>query len=332
MNIETLKKKVIGAINKTQTLGKLEEIYRTYLGKRGEIPLAFNKLKKIPLDERKRLGRQLNEVKKDIEAKINKRKRILSRKRKVKVIDVSLPGKKISIGYLHPLTQILWRCEEIFEKMGFSVVKGPEIEEEWYNFDALNIPKSHPSRDLWDTLWIHNKRKKRLLLRTHTSPVQVRYMEKNNPPLRIIVPGKVFRYEATDPSHEIQFYQLEGLMVDKKVSVANFKALIQGFLNEFFTKNILTRIRPGYFPFTEPSFEVDIKEPTLKGHRKEDKWVELMGAGLVHPNVLKAARLNPKNWQGFAFGMGIDRLTMMKHKIDDIRSFYKGDLRFLTQF
>ena len=336
MEINSLKKEVLEAINRAEDLKDLGRIYREYLGRKGKISQAFNNIKKLPLKERKKIGRGLNELKEEIKTKIEKEKKTFLRRERIKQIDVTLPGEKISIGHLHPLTQVLHKCEEIFERMGFSVVEGPEVENEWYNFDALNIPREHPARDLWNTLWIKNPKSKiqnpGLLLRTHTSPVQIRYMEKHNPPLRIIVPGRVFRYEATDPSHEIQFCQLEGLMVDRNISIASFKGIIQKFLEEFFARNIQIRIRPGYFPFTEPSFEVDIKEATSDKGRVTSKWVELIGAGMVHPNVFKAARLNPKNWQGFAFGMGVDRLTMMKYKIDDIRLFYGGDLRFLHQF
>jgi phenylalanyl-tRNA synthetase alpha chain len=217
--------------------------------------------------------------------------------------------------------------------MGFSVVEGPEIETEWYNFDALNIPKDHPARDLWATFWLKNSK---LLLRTHTTPVDVRYLEKNNPPLRIITIGRVFRHEATDASHEVNFNQIDGLMVGKEINVANFKAIIQEFFQEFFEKIIEIRMRPSYFPFTEPSFEVDMRCLNCRGKGcstcQKIGWLEMMGAGMVHPNVFKAAGLNPKNWQGFAFGMGLDRLAMMKYKINDIRLFYSGDLRFLNQF
>ncbi len=237
--------------------------------------------------------------------------------------DITAPGKKPVFGHLHPLTQVRRKVEEIFQSMGFSVLEGPEAETEWYNFDALNIPKDHPARDMWDTLWLKPENSK-LLLRTHTSPVQIRYMEKNQPPLRIIVPGKAFRHEATDASHEINFYQLEGLMVDKAVSAANFKAIIEEFFKRFFGRPAEIRMRPSYFPFVEPGFEIDIKWD--KG------WLEMMGAGMVHPKVLKNSGLNPKLWQGFAFGIGLDRLAMMKYKIDDIRLFYSGDLRFLHQF
>jgi len=336
--IKPLKKEVIKAIGNAKILKDLDRIYWKYLGRKGKISLLFDNLKNLPLKDRKMTGKELNEIKEEIKTRIETRRKVLSQKEKVEPVDITLPGETISMGHLHPLTKTLLKCEEIFENMGFSIVEGPEVESEWYNFDALNIPKEHPARDVWDTLWLRPTRnakpqeKYKLLLRTHTSPVQVHYMEKHNPPLRIIVPGRVFRYEATDPSHEIQFYQLEGLMVDKKISVTNFKGIVQRFLKEFFAEKIQIRIRPGYFPFTEPSFEVDIRELSSDKKRVISGWVELVGAGMVHPNVLKTVRLDPKNWQGFAFGMGIDRLAMVKHKINDIRLFYKGDLRFLEQF
>ena len=258
---------------------------------------------------------------------------VMSKKDK-KWVDVTIPGKKIERGHLHPLTLVQKKATDIFSSMGFEIADGPELETEHYNFDALNIPQNHPARDMHDTFWTKNQSKKeKHLLRTHTSPVQVRYMEKNNPPFRIIVPGRVFRYEATDATHEVQFYQLEGLMVGKKVSLANLKAVMETFFKEFFSArggsasgggNIEIRLRPGYFPFVEPGVEIDVK---FKG-----KWMEVVGAGMVHPNVLKGVGLDPREWQGFAFGMGIDRLAMIKYKIDDIRLFYSGDLRFIKQF
>jgi phenylalanyl-tRNA synthetase alpha chain len=246
--------------------------------------------------------------------------------------DITIPGKKQSMGHLHPLTLVRRQVEEIFQQLGFSVVEGPEIETEWYNFDALNIPKDHPARDMWDTFWLKNG----LLLRTHTSPVQIRYMEKHQPPFRIIAPGRVFRHEATDASHDVQFYHMEGLMVGKDISMANFKAIAKEFFSQFFNKEVKIRMRPGYFPFTEPSFEIDIQCLVCKGKGcstcGQTGWIELWPGGMVHPNVLKAVGLNPKFWQGFAFCISLDRLTMMKYKINDIRLFYSNDLRFLQQF
>ena len=246
--------------------------------------------------------------------------------------DVTVPGKKISQGHLHPLTLVKKEIEDIFQAIGFAVVEGPEIETEHYNFDALNIPKDHPARDMWDTFYLKSGQ----LLRTHTSPVQIRYMEKHHPPFRIIAPGRIFRHEATDASHEINFYQVEGLMIGKNITAVNFKAIIQEFVFRFFNKKAAIRLRPSFFPFTEPSFEVDVACLVCKGKGcrvcSKTGWLELIGAGMVHPNVLKAGGINPNDWQGFAFGMGMDRLAMMKYKIDDIRLLYSGDLRFLKQF
>ena len=238
--------------------------------------------------------------------------------------------------------------------MGFTVAEGPEIETEHYNFDALNIPAEHPARDMWDTFWLRQneikiqsagrrtklKNNERLLLRTHTSPVQIRYMETHEPPIRIISPGIVYRYEATDASHDIEFWQIEGLMVDKDVSAANFKAVIERFFSELFRRVVSIRLRPSYFPFVEPGFEVDISCAQCKGKGcsicGQSGWLEMMGAGMVHPNVFKAVGYNPSplagGVQGFAFGMGLDRIAMMKYKIPDIRLMRSGDLRFLDQF
>ena len=326
INLKNLGIEVEKEIKKTDNLKDLDKIFRKYLGKKGKITLIFNSLKKLPVNERKRLGREANLIK----IKLNKIIKGKTRKLKEKIrgeslrrekIDITRPGKKIKTGHLHPLTIVQREVQEIFQSMGFSTITGPEVETEWYNFDALNIPKDHPARDMWDTFWL----KGNLLLRTHTSPMQIRYMEKHQPPLKIIVPGRCFRHEATDASHEIQFYQLEGLVVDKNISAANFRAIIEEFLKRFLKVNIEIRLRPSFFPFTEPSFEIDVR-------RKNGKWLELMGAGMVHPNVFKAVGLNPKNWQGFAFGAGLDRLAMLKYKINDIRLFYSGDLRFLKQF
>jgi phenylalanyl-tRNA synthetase alpha chain len=229
-------------------------------------------------------------------------------------------------GVLHPITQALREIVVIFDRMGFEVVFGPELETEWYNFDSLNIPSDHPARDMQDTFWIKQSRKEneKLLLRTQTSPVQVRYMEKHKPPFRIIVPGRVFRNEATDSTHECQFNQLEGLYVAENVSLSELKGTLTKFAREYFGEDTEIRFRPSYFPFVEPGVEVDVKY--------KDKWLEILGAGLVHPKVLESAGVDSKKWKGFAFGMGIDRLVLVKTKISDIRMLYNGDLRVLRQF
>ena len=243
-------------------------------------------------------------------------------------------------GHPHPLTLIIEQICSIFTSMGFEIVLGPEVESEYYNFDALNIPADHLARDLWDTFWLEPRSSKKLL-RTHTSPVQIRYMEKHKPPLRIIIPGKTFRYEATDATHEAQFYQVEGLMVDRGTSLAHLKAIMEIFLKELFGKKVNIRLRPGYFPFVEPGVEVDMScfkcgsaSSPLKGCFLcgSTGWVEIIGAVMVHPKVLENGGINPRRWQGFAFGVGVDRLAMLKYGIDDIRVFYTGDLRFVTQF
>ncbi len=335
MNSEKIKQNALKEIKKTKNLRALETLYKKYLGRQGKITQILRSLKKLPQKKRLKAGKEANELKNFLEKKIKERTVFFDKTpedERKEWIDVTLPGEKLTIGHLHPLTQIRRKIEEIFREMGFLIVEGPEIENEWYNFDALNVPKDHPARDMQDTFYLKNG----LLLRTHTSPVQIRYIKKNQPPLRIIVPGRVFRYEATDASHEVNFYQFEGLMIGKDVSVSNFKAIIEEFFQRYFQKSVKIRLRPGFFPFVEPGFEVDMSCLNCGGKGcsvcSKTGWVEIMGAGMVHQNVLKAGGLNPKNWQGFAFGVGMDRLAMMKYKIDDIRLFYSGDLKFLQQF
>lgn len=225
-------------------------------------------------------------------------------------------------GHLHPATQLIREIVTIFDELGFSVATGPELEKEYYNFDALNVPKDHPSRDMQDTFWI--KGVENTLLATHTSGIQVRHMENNKPPFRIIAPGKVYRNEATDATHEVQFTQIEGLMIDKDITLAHLKGVLEHMVKKVFGDDVVIRFRPSYFPFVEPGVEVDMKW--------KDKWLEIGGAGMVHPNVLRSVSLDPKEWNGFAFGFGIDRILMLKYGVDDIRHLYTGDLRFVNQF
>jgi len=324
-NLDEIRKNVLGKLEQARGEKDLEEIRVEYIGRNGEVTKALRSIKDLPIDEKKSFGPMANKLRDEIQQSIDFRKKELSREPKVS-IDTTRPGKKPRIGHIHPLTLAEQKARKIFLGMNFSVVEGPELEEEFYNFDALNIPASHPAREAWDTFWIKGDKKNEKLLRTHTSPMQIRYMEKNEPPFQIIVPGRVFRYEATDASHETNFYQIEGLMVGKDVNLANFKYIVERFLEEFFKgQKIDFRFRPSYFPFVEPGVEVDIK---FKG----GDWLELMGAGMVHPNVFKAAHYNPREYQGFAFGFGLDRLMMIKHKIPDIRLAYSGDLRFIEQF
>lgn len=235
-------------------------------------------------------------------------------------------------GHKHPLSQMIAEINSIFSDIGFVFAEGPEAETEHYNFDQLNVPKDHPARDMQDTFWFRNSDvSEPTVLRTHTSPVQARYMESHKPPIRVIVPGKVFRNEATDATHEAQFFQLEGLYVDKGVHLGHLKGTIEYFFSKFFNGEVEVRFRPSFFPFVEPGVEVDMM---LKGSDSKlaNKWIEIMGAGMVHPNVLKDSGIDPKEFSGFAFGMGIDRLAVMKYGIDDIRHLYNGDLRFVNQF
>lgn len=331
-------------VRAARNLDELEARRIQFLGReRGALTLILRSLKNVPAGERARLGASANALRKKIEALLSSQEVKLKRTERESVLkkerlDITRPGKRPERGHLHPITKVLEEVENIFLRMGFTITEGPEIETEHYNFDALNLPKDHPARDTMDTFWLKEKNKKgeRLLLRTHTSPVQVRYMEKHNPPIRIIVPGLVYRYEATDASHDIEFWQIEGLMVDAHVSAGNFKAVIQRFLSELFGSAIKIRLRPYYFPFVEPGFEVDASCIQCAGKGcsvcQRTGWLELMGAGMVHPNVFKAVGYNPQHVQGFAFGMGLDRLVMMKYKIPDVRLMRSGDLRFLTQF
>ncbi len=307
----------------------LEKLRVEYLGRKGRLTLVLRSLGDLPLEERRTLGPEAQALRKELEELLSNRETVTTAM-PAHGIDLTAPGKKFERGHLHPLTLVENDIKRIFSAMNFSVVDGPEAESEYYNFDALNIPAGHPARDMWDTFWLKREKKPGSkdvsLLRTHTSPVQIRYMETHTPPFQIIVPGRTFRYEATDASHETNFYQLEGLMVGKNISLANFKFVIESFLKRFFKgQNINFRYRPSYFPFVEPGLEVDIE-------LRKGKWLELMGAGMVHPRVFEYAHYNPRDWQGFAFGMGIDRLAMIKYKVPDMRLFYSGDIRFIKQF
>lgn len=317
-------------IEKIENSEQVEQFRVKYLGRKAKLTEALRSLKDMAIEEKKRVGPEIQKIQKEIQDLVGQKFEETSKAVGEKVggfIDLTAPGKKLLIGHNDPLTKIEEEIRQIFLSMNFSTVEGPEVEKEYYNFDALNIPKNHPARDGWNTFWLKGQEdsKEKLLLRTHTSPMQVRYMETHKPPFQIIVPGRVFRYEASDYSHEINFHQIEGLMVGENISLANLKFVIEEFFKKFFEgKNIEFRFRPGYFPFVEPGLEVDIK---LK-----DKWLEVLGAGMVHPNVLKSVGYDPEKVSGFAFGMGWERLAMIKYNIPDIRLFYSGDLRFIKQF
>lgn len=335
-------KEALKNIQEAKTLAQLEDVFRLFLGKKGRVTHLLKTLPSLSPKERVRFGKKANETKKAILTAFETRRseikqKLASEEQKQGKIDITAPGHKLERGSLHPLTRAIREIRTIFGTMGFEVARGPEIETEFHNFDALNIPADHQARDLWDTFWLQNSSKsEKLLLRTHTSPVQIRYMETHEPPFRIIAPGKCFRYEATDASHEFQFYQVEGLAVGEDISLANLKGVLEEFFKRFFKKSVKIRFRPGYFPFVEPGVEVDINCITCDGKGcavcSRSGWLEMLGAGMVHPNVFKAVGYNPREWQGFAFGVGIDRLAMMKYKIDDVRLFHSGDLRFIKQF
>jgi len=352
INLEQLKKQALSAVKSAKDAKALESLRVRFLGReKGELTKILRSLGTLPLEDKRKLGPQANALRQELETAFNKKLeelKVNSQKSGVGV-DITMPGKKVSVGHLHILTQVEKQVRDIFKALNFSVVEGPEVETEYYNFDALNIPKDHPARDMWDTFWILQNRIKnqesrikneKMLLRTHTSPVQVRYMENHQPPFQIIVPGRVFRFEATDASHEINFHQVEGLMVGKDVNLANFKFVMREFFRRLFGEDIKLRYRPSYFPFVEPGLEIDIWYERGKLRRPEGSesrpkasgWLEIMGAGMVHPHVFEAARYNPRDLQGFAFGLGLERIAMIKYNIPDIRMFYSGDLRFIKQF
>jgi phenylalanyl-tRNA synthetase alpha chain len=334
MDIESIRKEALDNLKQIKNKEDLDLFKKDYLGKKGKIREFFSSIKDLPIEEKKTLGQKINQLASEIEEVFLLKEKDFNKEEKEE-IDLTLPAKPTELGSLHPITQVKREMERIFQLMGFSVVEGPEIEDEWYNFDALNIPEGHPARDalsLGKTFYLKGGN----VLRTQTSSAQVRYMRKMKPPIKIIVPGKVYRYEKTDASHETNFFQLEGLLVDENVSVANLKAVLKKFLEEFFKREVEIRLRPSYFPFTEPSFEVDMLCTVCNGKGcsacKRTGWVEILGSGIVHPNVIKNGGLDPKKYKGFAFGLSIDRPTMMNYKINDIRLFHSGNLNFLKQF
>lgn len=304
-----------------------EDLRVKYLGRKADLSLLLRKLADLTPEEKIELGSFGNQVKTEINQLLEQlRSRDLG-ETKLKNFDPTVPGINISTGgHLHPITQTTYELIDIFKGLGYDVAVGPEVELEKYNFDMLNIPDNHPARDEWDTFWIKHEEgsKDNTLLRTHTSPVQIRYMLDHKPPIRIISPGRTFRYEAEDATHSSVFYQLEGLFVDEGINVANLKATLQTMMQQVIGPDTKIRLRPSFFPFTEPSFEMDVWF--------QDKWLELMGCGMVNPIVLKNCGIDPDKYAGFAFGVGIDRLTMLKYNIKDVRYFLSGNLDFLEQF
>lgn len=330
--LSDIKRRVTDAMKKVTDAKALEALEIEYLGRRGKLTEILRSLKDKSETERRMIGSAANELKQDLESRFEALKKSMVKESmnfqlRRERIDITAPGVRQQIGGLHPVTLAMREACRIFSGMGFAIAEGPEIETEWNNFDALNIPADHPARDMWDTFWLKSDDKKRnLLLRTHTSPVQIRYMQMHQPPFKMIAPGRVFRYEATDATHDFQFWQLEGLVIGRAVSVANMKSVLAQFFSEFFKADMEIRLRPSFFPFVEPGFEVDVRARGTK------HWLEVFGAGMVHPDALRHVGIDPNEWQGFAFGAGFDRLVMMKYKIPDIRHLRGNDIRFLKQF
>jgi phenylalanyl-tRNA synthetase alpha chain len=323
--------------NHAQTIEQLESLRTEVLGRKGLLANLSRSMGAIPPEARAAQGKLFNQAKDELEDRYRERKSefdraTLSMRLDAEWLDLTVPAPGVKPGSLHPITQIQWEIEDLFRSLGFTVLDGPEVETEYHNFDALNIPPDHPARDMQDTFWLEGGR----LLRTHTSPVQVRGMEKLGPPLRMIAPGRVFRNESVDASHEHTFYQLEGMMIDRDVSVGNLIYFMKTLLTAIFQPDVTVRLRPGFFPFVEPGFELDIRCLICGGNGcpvcKQSGWVELLPCGLVNPHVLRMSGIDPSEWNGFAFGLGLTRLVMMRYAIDDIRWLQSGDLRFLNQF
>lgn len=333
--VVSIKTEVMKLVKAAQTVAEIEELRVKYLGKKGEVTELSKQMKDLTPLERPIFGQKINDLKDFVGEALENKKEVLAGSEKKEqlereTLDFSLPGHEIETGSFHPITETENFLKEIFMHMGFDVAGGPEIEKVEYNFDALNIPEAHPSRDWQDTFYIKEKE----VLRTHTSPVQVRYMLENKPPFRMICPGKVYRSDY-DISHTPMFHQLEGLMVGENISFANLKAILTEFVKKVFG-DTKVRFRPHFFPFTEPSAEMDVQCVICKGEGcrlcKNSGWLEIMGCGMVDPEVLKAAGYDHKIYTGFAFGMGLERITMLRHGIDDLRAFFENDIRFLRQF
>lgn len=338
--ISAIKNQALEDIKMAKTDRDVFDLRVKYLGRKSELNEVLKSLKNLSAEEKRTIGPLANKIKIELEKAFTDAEKNIkagSFDAEAERIDITIPGKKIEQGHLHPISLIQNEIEDIFTGMGFEIADGPEVETEFYNFDALNMPANHSARDMQDTFWVDNTGKKeRVALRTQTSAVQVRYMQKHKPPLRIIAPGKCFRREATDSTHEHTFYQFEALMAGEDMNVGHLKYVAEEFFTKLFHEKVTVRLRPSYFPFTEPSFEFDISCTMCGGKGcsgcKNAGWIELGGAGMVNQNVFAAAGYPRNKYQGFAWGFGLERLAMMKYKIDDIRLFHSGDLRFIKQF
>jgi phenylalanyl-tRNA synthetase alpha chain len=323
-DINQLLKDAVSGIESADELQILENLRVSYLGKKGQLTLKLKELGRLPAEQRPAAGQVINDVKEKVQYLISEKKLFLEEKKisenlVSQSIDISLPGRGQQPGSLHPITQTLNEIERLFLNIGFEIADGPEIEDNYHNFEALNMPDNHPARAMHDTFYIDTNK----LLRTHTSNVQVRYMKENTPPIAIIAPGRVYRCDS-DMTHTPMFHQVEGFLINETVSFADLKGILADFLEKFFNKSLQVRFRPSYFPFTEPSAEVDIMG--------ERGWMEILGCGMVHPYVLENVGIDSERYNGFAFGMGVERLAMLKYGIDDIRLFFENDVRFLKQF
>ena len=335
--LEAIKAEALAKIENANDLDALNDIKVAVLGKKGELTAVLKSMKDVPAEERPMVGQMVNDARTAIEEKLEEKKTSIARllrteKMKRETIDVTLPGKKNLRGHRHPNQIALEDLERVFIGMGYEVVEGPEVEYDRYNFELLNIPANHPAKDEQDTFYIN----KEILLRTQTSPVQARIMEKGNLPIRILSAGRVFRSDEVDATHSPSFHQVEGLVVDKNITFADLKGTLEQFAKEFFGEKTKVKFRPHHFPFTEPSAEVDITcfKCGGKGCRmcKGSGWIEILGCGMVHPNVLEMCGIDSKEYQGFAFGIGLERVTLLKYEIDDMRLLYENDVRFLNQF
>jgi phenylalanyl-tRNA synthetase alpha chain len=325
MDLEAIVKKAEEEIQQSTSVAQLDEVRVNYMGKKGELTALLKGLGALSPEERPLMGQKINQAKQAVQQAISLRSDALkteelNAKLAKESIDVTLPGRTENLGGLHPVSRTIKRIEQFFGELGFEVKQGPEVEDGFHNFDALNIPAHHPARADHDTFYFNPD----VMLRTQTSGVQIRTMETEQPPLRIISPGRVYRNDY-DQTHTPMFHQVEGLMVDKNVKFTELKGILHDFLRNFFEKDLQVRFRPSYFPFTEPSAEVDVMG-------ENGKWLEVLGCGMVHPNVLKAVNIDPEEYTGFAFGMGVERLTMLRYGVNDLRSFFENDLRFLKQF
>lgn len=336
--LEQLKKEAVESMENASSSAVLEELRVKYLGKKGELTNILKSLGALSADDRRIIGTLANEIRNNLEAIIEKRQdelelKEVEEKMSKEKLDISMSKKDaIKYGTKHPITIVLDDIKDIFLGMGYSIAEGPEIETTYFNFDALNAPADHPSRDLQDTMYITDD----IILRTQTSPVQVRTMLNNKPPIKIICPGRVYRSDSVDATHSPMFHQVEGLVIDKNISMADLKGTLEMFSKKYFGENTKIRLRPHHFPFTEPSAEVDVSCFVCggKGCRvcKQEGWIEILGAGMVHPNVLRAGGIDPNEYQGFAFGLGVERIAMTKFGVNDMRYLYENDVRFLGQF